>query len=455
MDFSQRRSITPSAGVAGVTAYHVPAHGAPIDLKLDANEGQAPSEDVLQRILEVGPDVMRRYPDASALQDLLSKAYGVATEQVIISAGADDSLDRLCRAMLAPGRRLLVTNPSFEMLPRYARIMGAEVDEVPWWEGSFPTEQFISAAKPETAIVAVVSPNNPTGTVVSIEDLKAISQAVPQALLLLDHAYIEFADHDLTEEALKLPNTVVVRTLSKAWGLAGLRVGYTLGPVEILNWMRASGGPYAVSRPSLALAAARIETDEGEAHDFVEQVKEDRKAIHELLDELGIEHTDSQGNFALATTGKALWIRDALAGLGISIRAYPGHPDLGASLRITSPGNKDQNQRLLAALRCAIAPKVMVIADRLSEPEKLALQHMAVEHSIKPVYEHQVTGELSQPGWFVGRTADEMREARRNGLVPLCLMSPGMGDLGIATPMFKAGAARVVSNSEEMEGLMP
>lgn len=354
------RKPQPSPGVAGISAYKVPRHPAPIDLKLDSNEGMEPDVGLLERLYAAGPDVMRRYPDATALQEALAARFDVPPARLIVTAGADDALDRICRAVLAPGRELLLTNPSFEMLPRYARLTGATAREFPWVDGPFPTAEFLGVLGDATALIAVVSPNNPTGTVATFDDVRRLSEAAPQAVVLLDHAYVEFADEDLTGRVLDLPNVVIVRTLSKAWGLAGLRTGYALGPEEVIGWMRAAGGPYAVSRPSIALAASRIEADRGETEAFIAQVRSERERLNKVFGEAGIARTDSQGNFVYTCGGDALWMRDALAGLGIAIRAYPGHPELGNSLRITCPGNEEQYQRLEAAFRAVLAPQALL-----------------------------------------------------------------------------------------------
>ena len=343
-----------------MSAYKVPRHPAPIDLKLDSNEGMEPDPALLERLYKYGADVMRRYPDAGGLQELLAGRFGLPPARVIVTAGADDALDRLCRAVLAPGRTLLLTNPSFEMLPRYARLAGGAVREFPWAEGPFPTEEFLGAIDASTALIAVVSPNNPTGTVATFEDVERLANAAPHAVVLLDHAYVEFAGEDLTGRALGLPNVVVVRTLSKAWGLAGLRTGYALGPEELIGWMRVAGGPYAVSRPSIALAAARLEVDRGESGAYISQVKHERSRLQELLDAHGVPHTESQGNFVYTTGGDAVWMRDALAGLGIAVRAWPGHPELGNSLRITCPGNEEEFGRLERGLHAALAPEAIL-----------------------------------------------------------------------------------------------
>ncbi len=454
-------SIKPSPGVAGVKAYSVPAHGAPIDLKLDANEGESPDARIIESLFETGGEVMRRYPSIKELQQILADHVKVPFENLVVTAGADDALDRLCRAILQPGKRLLLTNPSFEMLPRYARIMGAEIDEVSWWDGPFPVEDFVAQIKDNTAIVAVVSPNNPTGTVATLDELKAISAAAPNAVFLLDHAYVEFADEDLTHEALKLPNMIVVRTLSKAWGLAGLRTGYAIANTELLNWMRASGGPYAVSRPSIALAVARLKQDKDSAEKFLKQVKSDRKRLHDLFNRYNVEHTDSNGNFAFVTSDKAIWLRDALASVGIAIRAYPGHPELGRSLRITCPGDQQEADRLVNALHNALDPTHVIVDETcLSDEEKKAFVELEVEMKDKrtlllgghpavdePLSERHQSDRI----WYVTSRIEDIEKYRKERVI--CLGYNDDGKKGTKT-FCEAGAARMIESIQELKEIL-
>lgn len=442
-------NITPSPGIAGVRPYSVPRHKAPIDLKLDANEGEAPSRELIGELLRIGPDIMRRYPSAAELQARLAAGLGVEPARVIVTAGADDALDRLCRAVLFPGRKLLLTNPSFEMLPRYARIAGAEVEEIAWMGGPFPVDEFLERLTPDVALIAVVTPNNPTGTVTDGETVRRLAEAAPHAIVLADLAYVEFADEDLTEFCLQFPNVVVARTTSKAWGLAGLRVGYAIGPEEYIGWMRAAGGPYAVSRPSLALALARLEADNGATERFVAQVREDRGRVNALMDELGIPRTESGANFVFVQTDRALWIRDALAGLGIAIRAFPDHPTLGNALRITCPGDREDCDRLTDALRAALAPEVVAfMVDALPAgmtPETFA--PLAGRVRLLPVRDGEPAESLrGGRGWLLSASAKDMKAARRWGHVPLGL---GSADLE------PEGAARMIHDISQLEALLP
>ncbi len=377
----------PSPGVAGVTAYHVPRHPAPVDLYLDGNEGLIAPSGLLAALEDEGPDVLRRYPDARPLEAELARRLGVAPERLLVTAGADDGVDRMCRALLAPGRELVLPVPTFEMFERFARLAGADVRTVPWAPGPWPLDEVLAVLGPATAMIAMVSPNNPTGSVADEDAFVTLSRAAPGAVIAADLAYVEFADRDPTARLLDLPNVVVLRTLSKAWGLAGLRVGYAAGPVEIISWMRAAGSPYSVARPGLAVAARRL-ADGGEAvEQFIARVRHERRLLSELIAALGGEAIPGQGNFVLARFERAAWVKEGLAGLGIAVRDFPGKPGLEGCIRITCPGDGAQFDRLCSGLRATLAPQALlldldgVIAD-VSESYRQAMVRAAGEFGV-------------------------------------------------------------------------
>ena len=240
--------------------YDHPARGGPGVLRLDRNEGLLPSPGALADLAEADPELLRRYPDVSELTALLAARWNVAPGRVIVTAGADEAIDRICRAFLARGRTLLLPEPSFEMLDRYAALAGGELVRVPWPADVFPTDEFLERVDGRTAVIAIVSPNNPTGGVATLADVRRLAVQAHEALILLDHAYVEYADDDLTAAVLDLPNVVVTRTLSKAWGLAGCRVGYAIGSPDVIAVLHAAGGPYPVAAPSISLAVHQLES---------------------------------------------------------------------------------------------------------------------------------------------------------------------------------------------------
>ena len=354
-------SLRPAARVAGVSAYRVPRHPAPVDLDLRGNEGAVPDEALLQTLS--GVDVLRRYPDAGPVRRRLAARFGVAEERVLVTAGGDDALDRLCRAVLEPGRSLLLPTPGFEMTRRYAQLAGAVVVEVPWPGAGFPVEAVCAAVDGGTGLVALTSPNNPTGATIPWEDVVAVCAAAAAvgAVVLLDLAYVEFADADPTAAALALDNVVVVRTVSKAWGLAGIRVGCALGPARVLAWMAAAGAPYAVSAPSLALAAAALDAGDDALVGFVDGVREGRAALARALAGAGCDVVPSEANFVFARSPRAAWLADGLAGLGIGVRTFPTQPGLGDALRIAVPPTAPGRARLAAGLGAVAQPEAVLL----------------------------------------------------------------------------------------------
>lgn len=347
----------PVAPALAAPSYAVPAALAPCDLRLDGNEGRAPE----LALPAPSSELLRRYPRAAELEARLAVRHGVTPDRVLVTAGADDALLRLACAYLGPGRELVLPVPTFEMFERHAAARGATVREVEWPGGRFPVEAVIAARTPRTTLVAVVSPNNPTGAVVTADELERVARGVPGALVVVDQAYAEFAEEDLTGPALELSGTVVLRTLSKAWGLAGLRVGYALGPPEVLRCLRAAGNPYPVAGPSLAIAAAVLEQGEGAPRARARRIATEREQLASRLLARGWRPEAGQGNFVLARGGAPLWLRDALAGLGIAVRAFPGRARLEDAVRITCPGEEQDLTRLLAALDTALAPEALLL----------------------------------------------------------------------------------------------
>jgi len=360
MESRARDLLGPVFGIGDRGAYAVPRAGAPTDLALDGNEGRAPRLDLASVLSGDPSELLRRYPDPRALEERLAARHGVAPERVVVTAGADDALLRLCTAVLGPGRELVLPVPTFEMIERYAALRGCAIREVPWVEGTYPVEDVCEQIGPSTALVAVVTPNNPTGAIATVADLERLSVVAPTAVLLVDLAYVEFADEDPTAAALELSNAVILRTFSKAQGLAGLRVGYAIAPPRIAGWLRQAGNPFPTSSLSLAIAGAALERPDPDQARFVETVRAEREALAATITRLGGAPVPSQANFVLARFSDPLRVRDALAGFGIAVRAFPGRRHLEDAVRITCPGEAASLRRVERALECALAPEAIL-----------------------------------------------------------------------------------------------
>ncbi len=341
-------NLSPTHLVRDQKPYRRSVSRFPVDLRLDANEGSSFAGELLAK-LKLNPDSLRRYPDASELEQKIANQWSIHQDQVVVTAGADDALERVCRATLETGRSALYCTPTFEMIHRYVRATGAEGIEIPWLSGDYPVETLIDAGQ-DANVLFVVSPNNPTGKVASIDDLERLREALPFALLVLDAAYGEFAEQDLTRIALSLPRTIVTRTFSKAYGAAGLRVGYAMGDPQVIDWLRVAGQPYAVSGLSIEIALHLISA-EATVRKSVDRIKDERDELLDLLRSLGAEPIPGQANFVLTKFDEAYRIADLLEELGILVRRFPLKSDLQNYLRIGCPGDEASFNRLKKALR--------------------------------------------------------------------------------------------------------
>ena len=348
----------PASRVDASLAYERARVPDGLRLRLDANEGAAPElELVINALRQAGADTLRRYPDAKPFEALLAQRFGVDPSQAFVSAGADDVIDRCCRAFLPPAASLLIAEPSFEMFDQYAALCGARMATVPWHRGRFPIDAMLGRLDARVGVIAIVTPNNPTGEVATLDDLRRLASSAPHALVVLDHAYVEFADEDLTMAALEMPNVVVVRTFSKAWGLAGCRVGYALGPTRIIRALRAAGGPYPVSAASLVIARALLESGLAARNRFVERIQWERGELHDLLQRLGGAPRVSQANFLFAELGsRTPAVHGTLVDHGILVRSFTFKSGEPRGLRISLPGDDDAFRSLANALRVALGP---------------------------------------------------------------------------------------------------
>jgi histidinol-phosphate aminotransferase len=371
----------------GLSAYRVPHHTAPIDVRLDGNTGPPPPAGLFDACLAQLVSRAHAYPTTHELEARWAERLGVAPAAVRVTAGADEALDRIVRAFMRPRREMLTTDPTFEMLERYCALAGGRYLTVPWPNGPLPVDDLIARVSTQTAVIVVVTPNNPTGTVATADDLQRLSAAAPHAILIVDLVYGEFADHDLTSAALALPNVIVTRTLSKAWGLAGLRIGCAVAAPSLIDALAPAGNPYPVSGVSRALAEAAFAVDDTHIATGVAQVRRERERLAAVLEALGAEPEPSQANFVFTRVRNAAWAWDGLAGLGIAVRRFPERRGLEDALRITCPADESAFERLCSSLRTVLRPEAVlfdldgVLAD-VSESYRAAIVRTAAAFGV-------------------------------------------------------------------------
>ena len=344
--------------------YKGPAQPEPGVLKLDGNEGNPPPRRLLEDLAGADLSKVRDYPDARPLESDIAERLGVDPARVVVTAGADEALDRVFRAYLAPGRRLILPVPAFEMMYRFAAVVGGEVLAVPWTD-AFPTDDVIAALDDTVSLVAMISPNNPTGRMATASDLERVAEAASNvssgaafgAMVVLDHAYVEYSDHDLTSVAQRFDNVVTVRTFSKAWGLAGCRVGYAVASPDVATVLRNVGSPFPVAGLSLAAVRAQLSTGEAALGEHVAAIRAGRERLTEALSRLAIETSPAEGNFVLGDFGaRSDFVFNGLNALDVRVRRFPHRPEIRNALRITVPDQTEPLERLLDALQTCLAP---------------------------------------------------------------------------------------------------
>lgn len=309
--------------------------GVTLDLRDNVNLwGAAPAALAALRAVE-GPQ-LRDYPTVGggALVSALAEWLEVTTESIVAGCGSDDVIDACFRAVATPGGVVAHADPSFSMVPVFARLNGLEPIGVPLRaDGSMDVDRLLAT---DARLIYVCSPNNPTGTVTPRSELIRLFDEAP-GVVLLDEAYGEFSDaHDLRQEAARRENVLVTRTFSKAWGLAGLRIGYGVGGAALTAAVTKARGPYKVNAMAERAATAAVRSDVA----WMEQVAREMREVRERLagalrQRPGLTVWASEGNFVfLQVASPAAALAEAFRARGIGVRAFSGLTGIGECLRI-------------------------------------------------------------------------------------------------------------------------
>jgi histidinol-phosphate aminotransferase len=334
--------------IASVVPYRQGRTAAEDAFKLSSNENPYPP---LPAVLEaIAHSAINRYPDASAegLRTLIGERYGLSAERVQVGSGSVAVLAQLVSAAAAVGDEVIYAWRSFEAYPLLVSTAGATAIEVPLTaDHRHDLPGMLAAITDRTRLVIVCSPNNPTSTTVSTAEFVAFMDAVPPTVLVvLDEAYVEFVTdpHAVRGAALlgDYPNLVVLRTFSKAYGLAGLRIGYAVGAEYVMDAARAVAIPLSVTEPAQRAAIVSLE-NETQLLARVAELNTVRDRIWRGLVEQGWEMAEPQGNFVWLPLGDATAAAyDVFVSHGVMSRP------LGDGLRITV-GEQESVEKLLRA----------------------------------------------------------------------------------------------------------
>jgi histidinol-phosphate aminotransferase len=335
--------------------YHPPLAGRK-GLRLDFNENtEGCSARVLERVRQITSDELARYPERGPVERVAAEHLNLLADQVLLTNGVDEAIHLLCEAYLEPTDEVMVVTPTFSMYEIFAEATGAKVVRVQCgMDLRFPLEKVLAAVSDATKLIAIASPNNPTGGVATREELLAIVSAAHNAAVLVDEAYFEFHGKTVITDVAAQPNLFVARTFSKAYGLAGLRIGILVGPAEQMPMVRRVSSPYSVNAVALAALPVAL-ADKAYVASYVAQVTAGRKRLEQALSRAGIQWWPSEANFVLFYVGSAH--REfvlAMKQRGILVRDRSADPGCNGCVRITV-GTAGQMDRCLVALREAFA----------------------------------------------------------------------------------------------------
>ena len=333
--------------------YHSPLSSDAIDLRLDMNESTTGcSPRVLAKLKSLDARTLALYPRRESGEELVADFLGVKPAELLLTNGADEAIDMLCRAYLEPGSEIVIVVPAFAMYEVFAQTEDAKVVRVPTGpEFSFPVQGILNALTAKTRMVILCNPNNPTGLAADRASILRIIEAAPDAAILLDEAYYDFYGHTLIDQIGKLPNLFVARTFSKAYGLAGMRLGALAGDKEQISVLRRMSAPFNVNVFAIECLAEAL-ADREFVRAYVAQVRDTREWLQRELEHLNLKCWPSETNFVLCRVGEEKkTILDALRARGISLR---DRPDCPGCVRI-SIGTQVEMERVVAELKAALA----------------------------------------------------------------------------------------------------
>jgi histidinol-phosphate aminotransferase len=324
-------------------------------VKLASNENPLGMPESARRAIEAALPELGRYPDSNGfeLKAALSRKFGVPAEWITLGNGSNDILEAAAAVMLAPGRSCVYAQHSFAVYPLATQARGARSIVVPARDYGHDLDAMLAAIEADTRLVFVANPNNPTGTFVGADKMAAFLARVPRhVVVVLDEAYNEYLPPEVRLPSIdwvrRVPNLLVSRSFSKAYGLAGLRVGYGVAQAELTDLLNRVRQPFNCNSLAQAAAVAALADDA-----FVERsVEVNRKGMAQItaaFDALGLRYLPSYGNFVLVQVGDGAAVYRGLLKRGVIVRPVANY-GLPQWLRVTI-GLPEENQRFIAALR--------------------------------------------------------------------------------------------------------
>jgi histidinol-phosphate aminotransferase len=328
-------------------------------VKLASNENPRGIGPRTRAAIEAAIGDIARYPDGNGfeLKQALAKRYGVDMGSIVLGNGSNDVLELVALAFLGPGRAAVYSQHCFAVYPLATQARGARSIAVPAKNYGHDLDLMARAVDDETYVAWIANPNNPTGTYARGDEIEAFLRRVPErVLVVLDEAYNEYLPHDQKADSARWlkrhPNLVITRTFSKAYGLAGLRVGYALAHPSVADIMNRVRQPFNVNSIALTAAVAALDDMEFVARSYAENLQGMRQ-IEEGARALKLDFIPSFGNFVTVRVGKAAEVYKRLLRRGVIVRPIGGGYGLPEHLRVTI-GTQQENDKFLGALAASL-----------------------------------------------------------------------------------------------------
>jgi histidinol-phosphate aminotransferase len=344
----------PRLRVQAMKEYHPPLGSRDL-LRLDFNENTVACSPKVREVLgSISAGALTRYPQREPVEAIVAMHLRLSPEQVTLTNGVDEAIHVLFEAFLEAGDELLLPVPTYTMYEVYASATDARVVTVQAGDDlQFPFERLLAAITPKTKIIAIANPNSPSGSVATREQLLQIAQRAPHAVLLVDEAYFHFHGETVIDLFGTIPNLVVARTFSKAYGLAGLRLGVLAGHVEVMRWIRRVLSPYSVNSLALACLAPALE-DAAYIDWYVGEVLAARVEFEVALDAVKLRRWPSRANFILVDIGpRHAEFVHVMRAAGVLVRDRSNDPGCDGRVRITI-GTREQMRQAIVALKNAV-----------------------------------------------------------------------------------------------------
>lgn len=341
--------------VAGVQAYGLLPGDRRKMIRMDLNENAwGCSPRVLEALREIDPEDIGVYPYYADFLAEIASVNNVSVDNLVLSNGADDIIRTIMQVFVDAGEKVLVADPSFGIIALHAQIVGANLCKIPYGPDlAFPLEKCLQEL-PSAKLLAIVRPDSPTGTFISRDNLQLILESAPNCIVMLDETYHHFLGESCLDLLESYPNLIIIQSFSKAYALAGLRIGLAFAQREVVGELRKVALPFAVNALAVKAGMAALKDTDYLAM-TIREMKTEKIWLQEQFDKLGYESRDSFANFILVNIGeRADEIAEMLKAENVYVKNLNKMDLLKGWYRITI-NRRPENEKLLSVIKGAMS----------------------------------------------------------------------------------------------------